>query len=245
MSYLIAGSKGYVGKILYNKLIEKEGEVFGLFRDKTENIYSITKNDLVNGELVIWQGDLSRIGAGLRLTNPKFIVNLTASINKILSFESIRDLCRNNIEFNSILANFACELKTERYVFISTYSTSIDGLTYSPQTFYAATKKAAEDTLVFFAQSKSLNVSILHVYDIYGPDQPHRRFLSEMIDALLRNKQFHMSIGNQELNLIHVSDVISAIIRTLDQPIMLTKENPQHYTLSGDEIIKVRFACQS
>jgi len=241
LSIVIVGAHGYIGKKLLMRLSLEEKECFGLVRSKRNAdqyyIFSIFENKI---ETKIWTGSIEKLSEGLRFINAKKIINLAAELTKKHSIESIRKLCRDNIEFNSILAYSAVEAKIKHFVYASTYSTSIDGITYSPQTLYAASKKASEDILTFFAQSYDLNVTILQFYDVYGPHQPHKRIINLILEALVENKILHMSSGQQEINLIYIEDLMSAIEMLMTKDFPHTKNNFEHFTIAGNEVVQVR-----
>lgn len=241
MSIVIVGAHGYIGSKLLKRLSRTEEECFGLVRSNKNSdeyfIFRLLENEI---ETKIWTGNIEKLSEGLRQINAKQIINLAAELTKECSIESIRKLCRDNIEFNSILAFSAVEAKIKHFVYSSTYSTSIDGLTYSPQTFYAASKKASEDNLIFFAQSNNLKVTILQFYDVYGPHQPHKRIVNTMLEALVDNKKLHISSGEQEINLIHIEDLISAMELIMAEDFPHSKNNFEYFTIAGNEVVRIR-----
>lgn len=241
MSIVIVGAHGYIGKKLLKHLYQKGQECFGLVRSNRNSdqyyIFRLFENEI---ESKIWTGSIEKLSEGLRFINTEKIINLAAELTKEYSLESIKKLCRDNIEFNSILAYSAVEAKIKHFVYASTYSTSIDRITYWPQTFYAASKKASEDALTFFAQSYNLKVTILQFYDVYGSHQPHKRLVNLILEALVENKKLHMSTGEQEINLIHIEDLISATEILMVEDFLPTKNNLEYFTIAGNEVVQVR-----
>jgi nucleoside-diphosphate-sugar epimerase len=110
---------------------------------------------------------------------------------------------------------------------------------YSPQTFYAASKKASEDLLSFFSQANNLSITILYLYDVYGPKQPHKRFLNLFINAIKSGEDFHMSQGAQEVNFIHMKDVIDGILYSILNKLPKNFENIAKYSLHSNETFKL------
>jgi nucleoside-diphosphate-sugar epimerase len=238
MSTLILGSKGYIGKKLLSRLHLKQQIVFGLFRD--DNSFYLSQIDSNQLETIVWSGQFNDLEKVLQRLNITKIINLAGSTLKETNFESISRLCKDNIEFTAQMGFMATRLKVKHFVYASTYSTSINGEYYSPQTFYAASKKAAEDTLIFFSQSMNLKVTILNFYDVYGPHQPHKRIVNVILTALLEEKILEISLGDQEINLVYIEDVLDACELVLEDQELIMDTRWCHFTVAGSEIFKVK-----
>jgi UDP-glucuronate 4-epimerase len=233
---LIAGTKGYVGKHLVHQLSGHEGITsVGLSREGSE--YSLAIHHIDGSYEKVWQGKLQDIFKPLTELNLKAIVNLVADISKNPKTADISKLIDSNCTFAVILADLATRLDIERYVYISTYSTHMEKLNFSPQTLYAASKKAAEDMLAFYAQSKSLKVAILKPYDIYGPFQPHARLIPTIMRNVLSNSKFELFGGDQEICPIYIDDVLSGIKHAIWR---VQLEKFEVACLPGPEIFKVK-----
>lgn len=240
MSALIVGSKGYIGNLLLMKLKSKDKKVYGLSR-----VYTITEiyylsEFIEDSESIIWSGSLENLLDALEGLELRSIINLAGSTLKDVSFDSISQLCRSNIEFNAKLALFAVKLNIPNYIFVSTYSTSINGENYFPQTFYSATKKAAEDTLMFFSQSLGLKTTILCLYDVYGPKHPHKKIVDIIINSLLHGTKLELSPGTQEINLIHIADVLDALEVVIYECELNINGSLNFFTIAGNQIFTVK-----
>lgn len=238
MSILILGSKGYIGKKLHSRLHSKQQIVFGLSREG--NNFYLSQIDSNQLEIIVWSGQFNDLESVLQKLNISKIINLAGSTLKETNLNSISRLCKDNIEFTAQMGFIATQLKVKHYIYASTYSTSTNGEYYYPQTFYAASKKAAEDTLLFFSQSMNLKVTILNFYDVYGPHQPHKRIVNVIISALLEDKTLQISLGNQEINLVYIEDALDACELVLEDQELNTGTRWCHYTVAGTEVFKVR-----
>jgi nucleoside-diphosphate-sugar epimerase len=225
MKILVLGSTGYVGSMLCKALAREHIPYVEIIRKdgcfKTMNMTFESLEDCVEV---------------LQDQNITHVVNLAASTNKNCDFNATNELIQANVNFTSLSAVMALKLSIPNYVFISTYSTSIGNGKYDPQTLYAATKKSAEDILYFFSQSSNLNVVVLNLYDVYGPNHPHGKVITGMLEALMTKSDFQMSQGNQEVSPIYIDDVTEAIIQTLKQDFA---QNFIHFDLLGPEIFKL------
>jgi len=232
---VVAGGNGYVGKKILYKLSELDFEVYSLVRssDWAEPYLLFKINKL--SQMEIWRGKLQDLGNTLEEQCVSQIINAAASVRKDSSNEALIELIESNIAFNSLLADVCLNHKIPKFVTISTYSIyDLEG-EYLPQTLYSASKKAAEDILEFYALTGNLDITILYPYDIYGPEQPHKRFLNSLIEAIKNGDVFRMSPGKQEVNFIHIDDVIDGIIYTaLQEPSMISSKI-KRYCLYGHQ----------
>lgn len=166
------------------------------------------------------------------------VVHLAASTNKADSPTDVEDLVDANITFTSKVGWLARELRVERFVFVSTFSKYANPTFFSPQTLYAASKRAGEAMINYFAYQGGLDFVILNLYDVYGEQQPHSRLMGSLVKALRNNEEIEISEGRQQVAPIHITDVSRALTYAstklnLHQPI-------SEFDLRGDEVITVR-----
>jgi nucleoside-diphosphate-sugar epimerase len=237
MKPLLAGSGGYIGKNFIVKLQKSSHSFITLTRAGVK--FKATEFDPKYSykPQILGTGNFWEITSLLKSTSLTHIVNLAGSTNKQSDWNSANDLLNANIKYSLELALIGQELKIPDYIYLSTYSTSINGVNYEPQTLYAATKKASEDLLFYFASCNIFNVSILNLYDVYGPLHPHKKIISMMLEALISGKPFEMSKGDQEICPIHIDDVVDGIFATLSSPM---DTSFRHFDLFGTDVIKLK-----
>jgi CDP-3, 6-dideoxy-D-glycero-L-glycero-4-hexulose-4-reductase len=227
MKVLISGSSGYVGRNLVLYLSSYYVKTYEINRDYNGGYI------LKSADEIIWRGSLSEMSRIIEGLEIDCLVNTSASTLKTHSERDTNELIFANIFFANSLAQLALTSKIPKYIYLTTYSAYDDSCNYSPQTFYAATKEASENILTFY-QSVGLHLEFLHLYDIYGPKQPHSRFLNQLLAACKENLSFTMSKGEQEVNFIHVKDVCSAIhSRILDSA---EKSEAAHFCIYSNDI---------
>ena len=73
----------------------------------------------------------------------------------------------------------------------------------------------ATEYLLKLSKKKNFPVTILRLYQVYGPKQEINRFLPLIIKACLKNEKFSTTNGIQYRDFIHVNDVVNAIIKSL------------------------------
>jgi nucleoside-diphosphate-sugar epimerase len=186
---------------------------------------------------IIGEGSLELLSNLLITESVTHLINLAASTNKSLDWNSAEDLVDANIQFSLDLALLAQVGNISEYIYISTYSTSINNEIYNPQTLYAATKKASEDILYFFSATNVFRLTIFNLYDVYGPMHPHNKIIAMMFDALMNGQRFRMSAGEQEICPIHIDDVVGALIATIEKS---NSSQFRHFDLLGPDKIQLK-----
>jgi nucleoside-diphosphate-sugar epimerase len=234
MRLIIAGHKGYIGSHLTSSILNSNHEAFGLGRN--ENLYFVEN---IATRAQIFQGSFDQISSFLQSRKEVFdcFINLAAETTKNSSFKDIEMLCNSNLIFNSLFAKLAVELNVPRYCFTSTYSVSLDGKSYNPQTFYAATKFASEKLLDYFSNSHGLKVVKLHLYDIYGPHHDKGKIVSLLVKALMNEEPLELSKGTQEFCPLFIVDACNAIYRAIN---LEFEETFREFSVMGPEVFTIK-----
>jgi len=89
-----------------------------------------------------------------------------------------------------------------------------DGL-LRPATLYAAAKLATSLVAEKLAASAGVKLSWARMFYLFGPDEDTRRMVPAVITALLENREFPATAGNQIRDYLHVDDAASALITLL------------------------------
>ena len=58
-------------------------------------------------------------------------------------------------------------------------------------------------------------VSILRLYQVYGPNQDFNRFIPLLVKSCIEKKSFPTSSGVQKRDFLYISDAVNAFIKTL------------------------------
>ena len=147
-----------------------------------------------------------------------YVVNLGGYVdhsNRIKTFKSHYQGSRNLTEIF---------LKKPPLVFIQIGSSGEYGRSKSPQnenskcnpkSIYGQAKLLASKHLINLYKKKNFPVTILRLYQAYGPKQDFNRLIPIVIKACIKNEKFPCSNGQQLRDFIHVDDVVSAILKTL------------------------------
>lgn len=231
MKILVSGGTGYIGTFLCSRLLEEGHELALISRSDKSSLDTY---------VYAYSDDIQELKKIFHSWKPDIIVHLAADISKKTTSENISNMIAVNITFPAYLLQLSLEYNVSSFINISTFSTSIDGKNYNPQTFYAATKKATEDLAAYYSLRTNLDVCTLCFYDVYGPNQPHARFLNACLDAINNGVSLHMSPGEQEICFLYVEDAVDAIIHAIKSKNLRTFREIYTYTVMGNEIFQLK-----
>ena len=85
-----------------------------------------------------------------------------------------------------------------------------------PQMIYGKSKLKATKFLTDLFKEKKFPVTILRPYQVYGPKQKTDRFIPLLINACIKDIKFIASHGKQKRDFLYVDDLISAILKSLN-----------------------------
>lgn len=230
MKILLAGGSGYIGRALVSDGFFS-GSTYRIIRTAGDkNVVTL----LYPSGALLTAGNWQEIKQQVAAIGFDAIINLAASTLKESGPEFIDDLVEANVTFSSKLAWLARESAISCYIFASTFSIDADRSGYSPQTFYAATKKMAEDGIAYFSDGSFTQVN-LRYFDIYGPDH-HRNRLIPMLSREIREGA-EITLEDQGLHPIkpvHLEDAIMALKHAVELSKNLSI-GPHTFQVSGNE----------
>tara|TARA_X000001036_G_scaffold74675_1_gene66168 strand:- start:210 stop:1112 length:903 start_codon:yes stop_codon:yes gene_type:complete len=210
---LVVGGTGFIGFHLAKHCIKKKFKVVSFSKNHPRKIRYLKKVKYL-------QGDISR-KKDLDILNEPFdyVVNLGGYVdhkNKIKTFNSHLKGCKN-------LSNYFLKKKIKSFIQLgssgeygSIKSPQKETPQGNPKSFYAKAKFLATSHLLNLYRNYKFPVTILRLYQGYGPKQDINRFIPIVIEACLENKKFDCSNGNQLRDFVHVEDIVVAIIKSID-----------------------------
>ena len=208
MNIIITGGAGYIGSNLIEKLLSQNHKIVGL--------YNKTLPKLLHKNLnwVKYDGSFKSL-SNINL-NAQLIIHLATVFSHKTTEELIENMINANIRLGIHLLEFAKSNGVEFFINTTTYATSINNSSYSPQNFYSATKKAFEDILKYYSDSNVLKSLTLSLFDVYGPNDPRPKFINLLINTIGNNEIFNMSSGQQNIRYVYIDDVIEAYCMSIE-----------------------------
>ena len=192
-NYLITGGAGFIGSRLVKYLSNRKVTIYiidDLSTGQRSNIIKLKKN------VKFIKGDCSNLKILNKLKKIKFdtIFHIAGQSSGEISFDSpINDLNRNLIS-TIRLAEFSIKQKVRKFVYASSMSVYGDLTKHKPQayenskcnplSFYGQSKLSSENYLKIFSKL-GLNVTILRLFNVYGPNQNLKNLRQGMISIYL------------------------------------------------------------
>ena len=232
MKIMITGATGFLGQYLVAHFLQQGHTVIAISAQQTH----FRDSACSAAQLIRYDGTFESIS---------FLPAVDIVIHAATHFQSshvpgkIDQLCDANIKFGAHLLEWMHFSKTQRLINISTYATSIDGKTDSPQNFYSATKQMFEALVLFYAECYQFSVVTLYLHDLYGLRDSRGKFIDLLLKAIKQEQTFCMSQGEQEIAYLYVTDAVLAIDVTL-QLLLKEQTKPMQFLVRGAEIMQLK-----
>lgn len=125
--------------------------------------------------------------------------------------KSIDSLIASNCVFPCLVAEQLLKHlpRTRLAVFGSSWQFA-DSENYRPFNLYAASKQAGQDLLTHYAL-RGLRILQLVMFDTYGEGDTRKKLLNILLDACARGEEVSTTLGEQEIDLVHIDDICSGV----------------------------------
>ena len=241
---LVTGGAGFVGSALSNRLISEGYRVTivdDLSNGKHENIpkgADFYKLDIADPKAI----------DSIPKRSYEIVFHIAAQASNAISWKSpTRDLMVNQLSTYNIL-EYCVKRKINRIIFTSSMSAyglpeilpTRESIEMKPDTFYAVHKLASEHYLRIFTKEHDINFTIFRLYTTYGHgqnlDNINQGLLSIYLSYIVNKKPIIVrGSKDRTRDIIHVNDVIEAIILSLSNDIAFNKI----YNLGSGQCLKV------
>ncbi len=211
---LVTGATGFVGSNLCLKLISEGWEVYIISRKGSK--YESIKNLKENINIYEYDGNLLNLSQYLIKINVNVVFHLASSI--IIEHEpmDIYKLMNGNLKFGMEILEAMKISKTSLIINTGTYWQNYHSLEYNPVNLYAATKEAFEKIIKYYVEAEKIRCITLKLFDTYSENDTRPKLINLLNKFADEKIELDMSKGEQELDLIHVNDVIDAFIKSYE-----------------------------
>ncbi len=216
---LVTGGAGFIGSHLTRRLLSEGARVHILIKHG-ESRWRL--QDVLT-RVALWETDLADFAAlqhTLSHCNPRIIFHLAALVNTARDWELVPAMIHNNIlgtaHLLMVLKDKDCEVivhtsSLEEYGFLN--APFIENQRESPVSPYSFSKLSSTVFCEMAARIFNLPIHILRLSPTYGPAQEGPMLIPAAIEALLTNKEFAMTAGEQMRDFIYIDDVVEAFLR--------------------------------
>ncbi|MEN9913105.1 MAG: hypothetical protein RLY66_513 [Candidatus Parcubacteria bacterium] len=226
--FVVTGGAGFIGSHITDALVARGDKVTVI-----DDLSSGTR-EMVNSQAIFHQVDIRDVDALNRIFKTDGIdgvFHCAAIISVQYSIEHPEETKSVNREGTKNVLEVSSQNGVKRAVFCSSaavYGATSDSAVSestpaNPQSPYGMDKEAGEKEFLQYAHQSSLESVILRYFNVYGPrqrgDSPYAGVIARFIQ---RKKDMQpMTIfgdGSQTRDFVHVSDVVSANLKAMDEP---------------------------
>jgi len=208
MKILITGGTGYICSKLAYFLVNNNHEVFLLSR-KNSNLCLISEL-LEKVKLFEIENDYSVINKVINEVKPDITIHLASLFINNHNTEQLVDIVGSNILFGTLLLESLVNNDCPLIINTGTSWQHYNNEDYNPVNLYAASKQAFEDILKYYIEAKGVKAITLKLFDTFGEDDNRPKIFNLLKKHSQEKTEILMSNGEQEIDLVHINDVVSA-----------------------------------
>ena len=210
-SVFITGASGYVGSYLVRDLVSK-GYCVNVLVRKNSNLSTLQE---IKTKIKIheFSGNTLELINLFELVKPEIVYHVASMFVSNHVSDQLNDIIDSNVLFGTQLLEAMKVSKCSKMVNIGTSWQHYDNSMYNPVCLYAASKKAFADIIEYYTQAEGLDVITLELYDTYGRVDKRKKLLPKLKEIASSGEIINMSGGKQKIELVHIDDLISAIVR--------------------------------
>lgn len=229
MTILVSGGTGFIGRHLVRRLLAQGEVVHVLCRANSDTSVLPAYTVLHRG---IAATDLPALLSGIR---PQTCFHLAIRYQHDYSPADIAPLLDSNLVFGTTLADAAMRAGCRTFINAGTASQINHVGEYAPVSLYAASKRAFEDLLFYFALRCGMACRTALLFDTYGPQDTRGKLLMQLIASARTGVKLELSPGEQEVDLLHIEDAIDGLLA-----IAAAQEQTARYALSSGNPLSLR-----
>lgn len=235
---LVTGATGYLGSELVKTLVTQGVTVSIIVRPSSD--LALLAEVLPQLQVFVDQNHHPAMVEFIKSHSPEVVFHLASLFLVEHQPEQVSHLIEANIGFSTRLCEAMLAAGVKRLVNTGTSWQHYEQAVYKPVNLYAATKQAFYDILAYYSDAHAFQVINLELFDTYGPHDPRRKLLQILLRQINQSEPLAMSRGEQELNLVHVEDIVRGYVQAT-----VLLESIEHscchtYFLNADETITVR-----
>lgn len=205
----ITGATGFVGGNLLKAMQAQGGaSITAIVRSKN----ACEKIRGLNTECYLDDGDTEHLVGYFQQRKFDTVIHLASLYLKDHQSHQIDELITSNVLFGTRLLEASAKSQVKSFINTGTFWQHFENRDYSPVNLYAASKQAFEMIARYYQERSNILFTTLYLNDTYGPGDTRKKVLN-IWKAMKDTDSMDMSPGEQEMNLLHIRDVVSGYLR--------------------------------
>ena len=207
--YLVTGGRGFIGRHLLARLVAQGAEVHAATRSATPP---------ADPHVRWWRVDLADAVATEELVTrlrPDVVVHLAARADGTRRLDAVVPILTDTLLSTVSVLAAAARLPECKVVLAG----SVEDGGHQPDVHspYAASKAAAATYATLFHGLWQLDVTVLRLAMVYGPDDPNaHRLIPSVVAAFADGRRPAVSSGTRRIDWVYVEDVVDAFLAAAD-----------------------------
>lgn len=210
---LITGATGFVGKKLQ--------EYFKM--NKIEYISLSEHGDRKTNTKPVDLKKIKEIKSFINKERPNIVIHLAANVDLSRNYEVGVKCFENNTLATYNLIDACKEIENLRFIYLSTeeiYGNTkvphVEYQTVNPPSPYAISKLAGENICAYYSEKYNFKSVILRVGTIYGPNQPQKYYLPQIVAKAIKGESIPINSGKKKRDYVFIDDVVNALVKAMD-----------------------------
>jgi len=169
-----------------------------------------------------WSGD-----------EPVTVIHFASKFTPRHDSSDVSDLIDSNVKYGTQILESISGLSKKRFINVCS---AWQSLSFYPDLFtlYGSSKRAFLEILEFYKQDSNVDFSNIYLFDNYGEEDSRGKIVQLLIEAAIKGNTLDLRSKDQVINLLHVDDVLTAILRVLE-----FEDKHENFVIQSKDFISV------
>ena len=218
---LLTGTSGFIGHNFLRYILTKNYNVIDVLRIKNKENPKIKaiKREYSKKYKNIFYSKYSHLEKKIKKIKVDYFINFATLYKNNHSHKDIFGFVESNILFPTIIYNLISK-KVKKIINFGSMMQHHSGKKLDSKNLYAATKNAFEMINNYYSyNAKKTKFYNLKLYESFGERDYRKKIIPTIIKNYKKNKTTKIISKNLELNIIHINDIINAIMIILNSSV--------------------------
>ncbi|NLD95026.1 MAG: NAD-dependent epimerase/dehydratase family protein [Fibrobacter sp.] len=234
MKIIVTGATGFVGSNLVRRLITNGNSVFVIVRSTSKIM--ILEDIIDKISIFAYDGNINKLIEYFTQVKPDIVFHIASLALPQHQPKDIRPLIESNLIFGTEIVEAMINSGCYKLINTGTSWQHYNNEEYNPVCLYAATKEAFEKILKYYLETTSLQLITLKLFDTYGENDSRPKIANLLHSNANRETVLDMSPGEQEIDIVHISDVVDSYLIAMDLILSSNIKSKTYGISSGNPI---------